>query len=37
MKASGESRERERQMKKAKYDYCKAKGICVICCREPAF
>ena len=37
MKASGESRERERQMKKAKYDYCKAQGICVICCREPAF
>ena len=37
MKASGESRERERQMKKAKYDYCKARGICVICCREPAF
>jgi len=37
MKASTESRERERQMKKAKYDYCKAKGICVICCREAAF
>lgn len=31
------SSERERQMKKAKYDYCKAKGICVICCKEPAF
>lgn len=37
MKPSEESRERERQMKKAKYDYCKARGICVICCREPAF
>lgn len=31
------SSDRERQMKKAKYDYCKAKGICVICCKEPAF
>lgn len=31
------SNERERQLKKAKYDYCKAKGICVICCKEPAF
>lgn len=29
--------ERERQLKKAKYDYCKSKGICVICCKEPAF
>lgn len=28
---------RERQMKKATYDYCKAKGICVICRKEPAF
>lgn len=37
MKAPEERRERERQLKKAKYDYCKAKGICVICCREPAF
>ena len=31
------SNDRERQLKKAKYDYCKAKGICVICCKEPAF
>lgn len=29
--------ERERQLKKAKYDYCKDKGICVICCKEEAF
>lgn len=29
--------DREKKMKKAKYDYCKAKGICVICCKEPAF
>ena len=28
---------RERQMKKAAYDYCKAKGICVICRKEEAF
>lgn len=31
------SSERERAMKKAKYDYCKSKGICVICCERPAF
>lgn len=30
-------KEREQRLKKAKYDYCKAKGICVICCEEPAF
>lgn len=29
--------ERERRLKKAKYDYCKSKGICVVCCEEPAF
>ena len=37
MRASAESRERERQYKKITYEYCKAKGICVICRREPAF
>ena len=37
MEGTEDRRERERQMKKAKYDYCKAKGVCVICCREAAF
>lgn len=37
MQASAESRERERRFKKIAYDYCKAKGICVICQREEAF
>lgn len=37
VKDSEETRARERQMKKATYEYCKAKGICVICRKEPAF
>lgn len=37
MEAKEDSRERERRMKKAAYDYCKRKGICVICQKEPAF
>lgn len=32
-----DNRERERMLKKAAYDYCKAKGICVICRKEEAF
>ena len=31
------SSERERQMKKATYEYCKQKGICVVCRKEEAF